>query len=486
MADPLWTATEIARATQGTVADEFSVSGLSIDSRSLQAGDLFIALKDIRDGHDFVADAFAAGASAALVSQNIEAGPGVVVEDVQRALEQLGLAARDRASACYRVAVTGSVGKTSIKEMLARMFRARGPAHCNVKSFNNHWGVPLTLARMPRDTERAVFEIGMSTPGEIAPRARMVAPHTALITKIAPAHLEGLGSVAGVAEEKADIFTGLPAGGIAIIPHQDAFTDRLKTRALMAQPDVRILTFGRHRDADAQILDSHAARERTNVTLSLHAQILTIALEAVGDHWAENAAAALLAACPEPSPDLPLFADALNGYAPPPGRGTTEQLSLAGGDTYTLIDDAYNANPESMRAALAAFAARCGKGQRILALGEMLEIGPGSAAEHAGLNRAVLAAKPDLVLLAGPAMQPLRQKLDSEVETLWADTIQPLEVHLKKVLKKDDLVLLKGSNASGMTGLAEKLRHWSSDVQRQTDMMLSAEAQRRTGGMDAV
>lgn len=486
MADALWTADEIAGATGGRTSAPFSVNGLSIDTRSLEPGDLFVALKDVRDGHDFVPTAFANGATGALVNRRIDAGPTIEVDDVLSALERLGLAARDRAPNCYRVAVTGSVGKTSVKEMLARMFRALGPAHWNVRSFNNHWGVPLTLARMPRETERAVFEIGMNTPGEIAPRSVMVKPHTALITKIAPAHLEGLGSVAGVAEEKAGIFAGLLPGGTAILPYEDAFTPVLKRRALDAQPNARIKTFGTHRDADARIIDSTGTGDRTHVKLKLHGETLTIDLHAIGDHWALNAAAALLAACPDPSPHLKEFAAALNGYAPPPGRGTSENLRLANGGTYTLIDDAYNANPESMRAALSAFAARPNSGQRIVALGEMLEIGTTSEGEHASLDIAVLAAKPDLVLLAGAAMQALKRRLDGRVNLRWEPDAKALEPGLKKVLKNGDLVLLKGSNASGMARLAEQLRQWTLQAEQQADSVGKADTEKAAGGIDVI
>ena len=214
---PLWTASEAAAATGGTVTGDWSVSGMCIDTREIKPGDMFVALKAERDGHDFVDAAFKGGASSALVSRDIEGQPVLKVGDTLKGLEALGLAARARSSAVH-AAITGSVGKTSIKEMIAQIFRAAGPAHWNVKSFNNHWGVPLTLARMPRDTQRAIFEIGMNTPGEIAPRSRMVCPQIAMVTRIAGAHLEGMGSIDAVADEKSDIFAGLEQGGIAILP----------------------------------------------------------------------------------------------------------------------------------------------------------------------------------------------------------------------------------------------------------------------------
>ncbi|MDJ0920119.1 MAG: UDP-N-acetylmuramoyl-tripeptide--D-alanyl-D-alanine ligase [Henriciella sp.] len=478
MSDPLWTSAEIAAPTGGTATDAFDVTGLSIDTRSLQPGDLFVALKDARDGHDFVANAFKAGASGALVSRAVDGGPLVQVDDVLPALEAMGLAARDRAQDCYRVAVTGSVGKTSVKEMLARIFRAFGPAHWNVKSFNNHWGVPLTLARMPRETERAVFEIGMNTPGEIAPRSRMVQPQAAMVTKIAPAHLEGLGSIEGVAREKADIFAGLQPGGVAILPLDDDFAPLLAERAKALQPDCRIMTFGVGPGPDASVIETVSNGETTTCLLSVHGRDVAVTLNAVGDHWALNAAAALLAACPDGAEQVGAAANALDGYTPPPGRGTAETLALPKGGEIVLIDDAYNANPESMRAALAGFAARPCTGRRVVALGEMLEVGATSEAEHAALAEPILAAGADFVFLAGDGMQPLVDKLRERTESKWAVKASELESDLKITLKHGDLLLLKGSNASGMGRLADHLRQWSAAAD-ETMMASGAESAAR-------
>ncbi len=483
MSEPLWTSAEIAAATGGTASADFDVSGLSIDTRSLQHGELFVALKDARDGHEFASNAFAAGATGALVSRDVEGGATVLVDDVLPALEALGLAARDRAGQCFRVAITGSVGKTSVKEMLARIFGAMGTAHWNVKSFNNHWGVPLTLARMPRETERAVFEVGMNTPGEIAPRSQMVLPHVALITKIAPAHLEGLGSIEGVAQEKAGIFAGLEPGGFAIIPFDDDFAPFLSKQAKALQPDCQILTFGRGPGPDAAVLETFSNGSETTAIISVHGQEVSVTLNAVGDHWALNAAAALLAACPQSSEHLGVAANALDGYAPPPGRGTSEALSLPEGGTYTLIDDAYNANPESMRAALSSFTARSSTGNRILALGEMLEVGAGGAAEHVALAEPVLNSKASHVLLAGEGMKALHDALGERIESIWAAKAEDLESNLKNTLKTGDLVLLKGSNASGMGRLTDRLRQWSAAADEQV-MDRGAEGAAR--GSDAV
>ncbi len=483
MSDPLWTSAEIAAATGGIASADFAVTGLSIDTRSLQSDDLFVALQDVRDGHEFLAQAFAAGAAGALVSKDVEGGPNVRVDEVLPALEQLGIAARNRAGNCTRVAVTGSVGKTSVKEMLAQIFRALGPAHWNERSFNNQWGVPLTLARMPRETQRAVFEIGMSTPGEIAPRSLMVAPHTALVTKIAPAHLEGLGSVEGVAREKAGVFAGLQAGGAAIVPLEDDFADLLSVRARAMQPDCRVLTFGMGRSADAVVLGSDSDGAVTTVRLSVHGREVSVTLNAVGDHWALNAGAALLAACPDGPDGLGEAAEALSGYTPPPGRGTAETLALPGGGVVTLIDDAYNANPESMRAALAGFAARACTGRRIVVLGEMLEIGATSQAEHAALAGPIAASGVQIAFLAGAGMKPLVDSLGERTESKWAEAAEALDDDLKFTLKDGDLLLLKGSNASAIGLLADRLRLWSAAADRQ---MMDGSVENAARGNDAV
>ena len=325
---PLWTSDEAAAATGGKALGTWAVNGVSIDTRSLQPGNLFVALKDVRDGHEFVGSAFAAGAEAAFVSRDVLGGhPGLLVDDVLPALERLGAAARARNSGVIS-AVTGSVGKTSVKEMLARIFRAAGHAHWSDKSFNNHWGVPLTLARMPRETERAIFEIGMNTPGEIAPRSHMVQPHIAMITRIAPAHLEGMGSVEGVADEKSQIFAGLLPGGAAILPAKDKFLERLRAAALQLQPSAEVFTFGGAAGKHSATPVSYQTDGRySTISIDVMGDVVTVKLDAVGEHWAANAALALLAAtlagvAPKAA------AEALSGYAPPAGRGVAETLKL--------------------------------------------------------------------------------------------------------------------------------------------------------------
>jgi len=456
---PLWTSEDIELATGGTASAPFTVTGsVSIDTRSLQPGDLFVALTDQRDGHDFVEAAFKAGAAGALVSKPVGGGPVVQVDDVLEALTALGIAARIRCGA-IRTAVTGSAGKTSVKEMLARIYAAFGPAHSNAKSFNNHWGVPLTLARMPEDTQRAVFEIGMNTPGEIAPRSHMVRPQIGIITCIAAAHLEGLGSVEAIALETSDIFAGLEAGGTIILPADDAFLDFLAARARELCPTGNVETFGRSEDATARITGYETDGKTSRITVDVVGRSATVMINAVGEHWASNVAAALLAAS-QTGRSVAECAEALNGYAPPPGRGTAETLALPDGGSFTLIDDAYNANPASMRAALKSLAQRTG-GRRLAALGDMREIGSSSAEEHIALAGPIVEARVEGIFLAGPEMQRLAEALPPGLPQASAPSADDLWNQLQNALKDGDLLLIKGSNASGMGRLADRLRQWS-------------------------
>jgi UDP-N-acetylmuramoyl-tripeptide--D-alanyl-D-alanine ligase len=462
MADPLWTSSEIAAATKGAANAAFSVSGITIDSRILVPGDLFVAIKDQRDGHDFVAAAMAAGAGGALVSRPTGTQNQVVVDDTLAGLTALGLAARDRSSAT-RVAVTGSVGKTSVKEMLAQIFRAAGPAHWSEKSFNNQWGVPLTLARMPQQTERAVFEIGMSTPGEIAPRSRMVAPHGALITAIAPAHLEGLGSVQAIANEKADIFSGLLPGGAICLPADSDWFEHLAARALAHQPHAEIFTFGEDPEAAVHVMDYHCDGQTTRTALSVFGQPFDLDMNTVGRHWAVNASAAILLAC---ATGAMRPRDAVRGlmhYTAPGGRGDALRLSLPNGGTYLLIDDAYNANPASMEAGIAAFGERRAK-RRIIALGEMRELGPNAESMHADLAASILGVRPEKLFLAGPLMGALKEAIGGACDVEWAQDALDLQPSITKALAPDVALLIKGSNASGMGKLVAALKSASMEA----------------------
>jgi UDP-N-acetylmuramoyl-tripeptide--D-alanyl-D-alanine ligase len=478
MSEPLWRSEEAEKATGGKAAGVWSVTGVSIDTRTLKPGDLFVALKDVRDGHDFVDNAFAAGAGAAFVSRDmLGRKPGLIVGDVLDGLEKLGRAARARTAATC-AAVTGSVGKTSVKEMLARIFRAAGRAHWSDKSFNNHWGVPLTLARMAKDTERAIFEIGMNTPGEIGPRSLMVRPHLAMVTRIAPAHLQGMGSVEAVADEKAQIFAGLEQGGAAILPEKDYFFERLKRRAMDLQPSTQVLTYGGGRGPMSASPVTYETDGRTSrIEIDVMGDRVWVTLDAVGEHWAANAALALLAAtvagvAPKAA------ADALSGYAPPAGRGTAETLQLPSGGEATLVDDAYNANPESMRAAIEGLSRR--PGRKIVALGEMRELGEGSAALHAGLAGPIVAAGVSAAVLSGAEMRYLATELssrDRSIRVLHVEGPAQAADAIKSWVQPGDAVLIKGSNASGMSRVGIALRDMSERA---------GKSQKASGAADAV
>lgn len=454
MTRPLWTSEEAAKATGGRAEGHWSALGISIDTRSLKPGDLFVALKDIRDGHDFVPNAYEAGAAACLVSRDVHNVPALQVDDTLTALEHLGLAARARTDA-FCSAVTGSVGKTSIKEMLAQIFRASGPAHWSDKSFNNHWGVPLTLARMPQETRRAIFEIGMSTPGEIEPRSRMAQPHAAMITKIAPAHLEGVGSIEGVAKEKSAIFAGLLPDGHAILPVEDRFFDFLKNEALNWCPSARIYTFGAE-NGDGHVLSQKTDGLGTTFELKVFGEVCTTRINAVGDHWGVNLAAALvLAVCSGLS--LQEAAETVAGYQPPDGRGSAEYLDLAGIGRVLLVNDAYNANPESMRAALTSFAER-DAGRKVILLGEMKELGEGADELHKALAPAIRAASPAAVILSGEGIKPLMSELSPDIDVHWVAKAKESGDVVKSLLTNGDALLIKGSNGSGVHTVARALR----------------------------
>ncbi len=478
---PLWTSKEIAEATDGRMTGEWFVSGVSIDSREVSSGDLFVALKDQRDGHEFVPMSLEKGASGCLISSECGDVPSVQVDDTLGALEQLGLAARARSKAIH-AAITGSVGKTSVKEMIAQIFRAKGPAHWNVKSFNNHFGVPLTLARMPRETQRAIFEIGMSTPGEIGPRSDMVRPQIAMITKIAGAHLEGMGTIDAVADEKSNIFSGLEENGVAILPREDDFFDYMKARAFDLQPKAQLLSFGGvDSEADARLLSFEAHGNNSSGTAEILGEHVQFEVNAVGDHWGLNAVLAILVGRLS-GMTAQESADGLKGYKPPAGRGVAEVLNLPCGEI-TLLDDSYNANPESMRAGLAALGQRSGR--KIAVLGEMKELGPDADKLHADLMDPIVEAGVSELFLAGDGLLPLRNRFsknENELGIYWASTSKELVLMVNKSLKSSDVVLIKGSNASGIGLIANELKSLSHGVNRGTNERIDDMSAKTQGG----
>ncbi len=465
----LWTATDAAAATAGRNTADWAASGVSIDTRTLQPGDLFVALSAARDGHDFVADALCRGAAAAMVSHVPEGIPAdaplLVVADVQAGLEALGRAGRARARARV-LAVTGSVGKTSTKEMLRAVLLHQGRTHASVQSYNNHWGVPLTLARMPVDTEFAVIEIGMNAPGEIAPLSRMARPHIALITTVAAAHLEAFDDLAGIAREKAAIYAGLEPGGTALY-HADVDTAPI-LRAAATRHATRTISFGRARGAHHRLLSADLHATSTVARARAWRTPLLYKIGTPGRHFAMNGLAVL--ACVQAlGLDRAVAIADLAAWAPPEGRGTRERLVLdlaADGMSIDLIDDAFNANPASMAAALDMLAAsrpqddvgRVARGRRIAILGDMLELGPTEAALHAALADLPAMQAVDEVHCVGPRMRALWDALPDAKRGRKTATAEALASRAHRLVDAGDVVLVKGSKGSRVSLIAEALR----------------------------
>ena len=459
MSDPLWTGRQALAALGGELLGDtdWQCSGISIDTRSLEPGDLFVALKDVRDGHEFARAALDKGAAACLISQrNLDAEPALLVPDVLDGLRTLGEAARDRCQA-IRVAVTGSVGKTSVKEALATVFRAAGPAHWSVKSYNNHWGVPLTLARMPKGTQRAVFEMGMNHAGEIRDLSALVRPHVALITRIAPAHLEHLGSIEAIADAKSEIFEGLETDGVAIYPSDDPLAERMARHAKRSCAAC-LLDFGRSTDAAIRIEDFETGLEGSTGLINVLGVRVRFHIKASGDHWAWNAGA-IFAAAAGAGLDARNVAEALSDVQAAAGRGRAIRVPLPGGGDFTLLDDAYNANPVSMAAAISALgAAQPGPGgRRIAVLGDMFELGPRETELHAALADPLVAADVSAVFACGERMRHLHDALPEARRAGYAREAGEGLDWIKSAIRPGDVLLLKGSNASGLHRIAAVL-----------------------------
>lgn len=438
----LWTSADAQAATLGRATRGFEASGLSIDTRSLKKGDLFVALKDARDGHDFVGAAFAAGASAALVSRAVEGGPLLEVAHTLRALEDLGVAARARSDARI-AAVTGSAGKTTTKEILRLALGALGTTHCSAASYNNHWGVPLSLAQLPRDARYAVFEIGMNHFGEIRSLVGFVKPHVALITTIAPAHLEFFGSCEAIADAKSEIFEGLVPGGAALVPSDSPYAGRLIARARQALVS-RVLSFGE--SGDARLISCDDERVKADIM----GKPVDFHIGAPGRHIATNALGALLAVAMLDG-DVLNAAAALKQFSALKGRGARFSAGRI-----EVIDESYNANPSSMAAALALLGAS--KGRRIAVLGDMREMGADADAHHAALAAPIEEARADLVFLCGPHMKALWDKLPASRRGAWTETSAELVAPLRKELHEGDVVLVKGSNGTRLSVVIDALR----------------------------
>jgi UDP-N-acetylmuramoyl-tripeptide--D-alanyl-D-alanine ligase len=459
----LWTLGDMAAAMRADKSGPLpaTVPGISIDSRTLSKGDAFFAIQgESRDGHDFVEAALKGGAGLAVVTRANRArfaatAPLLVVDDVLDALRDLARAARVRSRAKI-TAVTGSVGKTSTKDALRLALSADGETHASTASYNNHWGVPLSLARLPEAAKYAVFEIGMNHAGEITPLTQMVRPHVAIVTTIEPVHLEYFGTLEKIADAKAEIFLGVEPNGAAVLNRDNAQFQRLADAAKMAGV-ARIVSFGEHKDAEARLVRYALHAECSTVEARILGQDVTYKLGAPGLHQVLNSLA-VLAAAALAGADLAVAALALNNLKAAPGRGTRVQLVVPGGIAL-LIDESYNANPASMRAAIALLGqAPIGpRGRRIAVLGDMLELGSEAAALHRGLAEPLAAAKIDLVYCSGPHMRALWEALPSGARGGYAETAAALEPSVVDAVSAGDALMVKGSLGSKMGPIVKAL-----------------------------
>jgi UDP-N-acetylmuramoyl-tripeptide--D-alanyl-D-alanine ligase len=450
----LWTSADIATATNGAASAAFDVSGVTFDSREVGPGDLFVALTgETTDGHKFLDQAFDRGAAGAIVSQDTP-HPNVRVSDTFAALEALAKASRARASARI-VGVTGSAGKTGTKEALfAALDRSPAKsAHRSVKSYNNHTGVPLSLARMPAEVDYGVFEMGMNHPGELAHLTALVRPHVAIVTAIAPAHAAFFPDESAIADAKGEIFQGLEPDGVAIIPYDSPHRDRL---AAAAAPHAgRTITFGIDQGADVRAIEAvKAANGGTFVTARVGERELSYTVSQAGKHWVTNSLA-VLAAVDAVGGDLALAGLALADLGGLAGRGARFWVEVKGGRAL-VIDEAYNANPASMRVTLAVLGEEAAT-RKIAVLGEMRELGNKSDDYHAALAGPVRDAGVQLVILVGEKMKPLAEALEGQVEIVHVPDAAAARDRLTATLEAGDAVLIKGSNGVGLAAVVAAL-----------------------------
>jgi UDP-N-acetylmuramoyl-tripeptide--D-alanyl-D-alanine ligase len=460
----LWTISAMANAMraerQGALAD--NVTGISIDSRTMMPGEAYFAIKgDVHDGHDFVVAALDKGATVAVIAKEhrhkFPADARVlIVDDVLAALVDLAKASRTRLGGKV-IAVTGSVGKTSTKEALRAVLKAQGETHASAASFNNHWGVPLSLARCPASAHYAIFEIGMNHAGEIEPLVKMVRPHVAIVTTVEPVHLEFFSGIEAIADAKAEIFSGLEPGGAAVLNIDNPQFARLKQRAEKTGVS-RIVSFGTNAKADALLIDVSLHPSCSAVRADILGHDVTYKISVPGRHIVMNSLA-VLAAASLAGADLALSALALAQIKPAAGRGVRETLTVAGG-TATLIDESYNANPASMAAALTVLGqAKLGsRGRRIAVLGDMLELGASGPALHRGLADAIAANKIDTVFCCGPLMQHLWEALPSAQKGGYAEASAALESKVVAALGTGDVIMIKGSLGSRMKPIVTALQ----------------------------
>ena len=456
----LWTAAEAEAATGGSSTVDWGATGVSIDTRSLAAGELFIALRGPNlDGHDFVRTALERGAAGAMVDRHIPdfpaAAPLLRVSDTLTGLGALGAAARSRSRARI-IAVTGSVGKTGTKEALRLALASSGATYASAGGLNNHWGAPLSLARLPPEAAYGVFELGMNHAGEIAPLTRLVRPHIAVITTVEPAHLGFFPSVEAIADAKAEIFIGLAPGGIAILNRDNPYFARLASAAMRAGA-AKVIGFGAHREAGVRLLDCVLEPRGSTVEAALPDSVLRFRLPVPGRHWVINALA-VLAGILAAGADVRRGAEALAGLEALPGRGRRSELAWRGG-TLTLIDESYNASPAAMRAALAVLAATepAASARRVAVLGDMLELGEAAERLHHELAEPLAEARVDRVFLIGRAMAALDEALPEGNRGGWWQSPDEAIPALLRFLEPGDVVTVKGSRGVGISRIVERL-----------------------------
>ena len=453
MSAPLWTADELLEATGGALSRPFDADGVSIDTRTLAPNDLFVALVgEGRDGHAFLNDALAKGAAGVMAhDQRVLEGPVLNVDDTLAGLARLGGFARSRFGETdgRLVAVTGSVGKTTTKEMLRGALSAFGTTHAAVASYNNHWGLPLTLARTPHDARFCVAEIGMNHAGEIAPLARLARPHVAVITTIAKAHVGYLGSIEAIADEKASIMRGLESGGIAVLPADSSQFSRLRAAA----GDAVVLTFGADSGADVRLVHREADADGSMLQVDIVGHKAVLRLNAPGQHMAMNAVATL-AVVAALGLDPTKAIGALEAFVPLAGRGARRQVVTVNGSVL-LLDESYNGNGASMRAALEVLRLQPAR-RRIVVLGDMLELGDEGPAEHAALAEAVISSA-DRLFTCGPLMRNLFDAVPESLHGAHAVDSAALAPIVAAAIAQGDAVLVKGSLGSRMKRVVEAI-----------------------------
>ncbi len=449
-----WVAADAVKATGGISTGDWAAVSISIDSRSIQPGDLFVALQGPTfDGHDFVADAFTRGAVAAMVSRKQDGvGPYLIVEDTLKGLQDLARFARTRSSARV-IALTGSVGKTGVKEALRHVLSFQGETHASLASFNNHWGAPLSLALLPEKARYGIFELGMNHAGEIEPLSKLVRPHVALITNVHPVHIGNLGSIEAIAQAKAEIFVGLEPDGHTVINAATNCADMLiqasPVKPFIFAPDFSV--------ADAFIKDVELDESGTTVTAYVFDRYYTYRVPIPGLHHAENSLAVLLTVAAIGA-NVNAAAEAYATMTPVGGRGDRITVTLPAG-TITLIDETHNASPVATAAALKVLGMMPKKnGRRIAVLGDMLELGPDSERFHTDLAKDIVAAGVDLVFLSGSNMVHLHDALPTGLRGAHAPDSTALLPHLISALTAGDIVLVKGSRGAKMKVITEGLK----------------------------